>query len=138
MRRRDEHGQVTAFVAGLGMGLIALAGGIYDGGQVVDARMRALAEAEGAARAGAQAISVDVLRATGRIVLDPVGAHAKALDYLARFGHEANATVTVTDDRVKVDLEIAQPLDILRPLGPITVRGSGTARARVGVTEAGP
>jgi hypothetical protein len=127
---------VTLFVAGLGLGFFALLGAVWDGGQVRAAGTRALAEADGAARAAAQAISVDALRTDDRVVLDPGAAEAAALSFLSVFGHDQGVTVTVTGDRVVVTVQIAQPLDILVPLGPVTVTGRGEARARVGVTEA--
>ena len=57
MVARNDQGQVTVFVVGIFLALIAIAGLVFDGGNVVAAHRRADNEAQGAARAAAQRIS---------------------------------------------------------------------------------
>ena len=58
MRRRDETGSITPFVVIVSLALILLAALVVDGGRQLNARGRAVAYAQEAARAGAQAIDV--------------------------------------------------------------------------------
>jgi Flp pilus assembly protein TadG len=71
MRPRDERGSITAFVAVVATALVLVAGMAYDGGQVIAAHNAARNDAERAARAGAQQIDIDHLRATNEPILDP-------------------------------------------------------------------
>ncbi len=68
--RRDEGGQVTAFVTMFMVALVFVAGLVVDGGRLIAAKRRADNRAEQAARAGAQAVSIDVIRSSGAQVLD--------------------------------------------------------------------
>src|SRR3546814_2863091 len=60
----NERGSVTAFVVIMTSALLAMAGLVIDGGYALAAHRRAFNEAEAAARAGAQAVDLDTLRAT--------------------------------------------------------------------------
>src|SRR3954447_14244158 len=106
-RRRDERGQVTAMWAILALALLVLGGLVYDGGQILTARREANNLARQAARAGAQQLDENTVRA-GHPTLDPVSADAAARDYLARRG-VAPAIVTVTGSTVTVTVEMTQP-----------------------------
>ena len=136
--RRGERGQVTAFVVLLTSALLLLAGLVIDGGLVLAAKRRAASEAEAAARSGAQAINVRAYRVTGRLVLDQARARAAARAYLRAAGHPG--TVRVGADRVTVTVRATQRLQVLglAGLGPLTVTGTGTARAATGVEQAEP
>jgi Flp pilus assembly protein TadG len=58
MKRRDETGSITPFVVIVSLALILLAALVIDGGRQLNAKGRAVAYAQEAARAGAQAIDV--------------------------------------------------------------------------------
>jgi Flp pilus assembly protein TadG len=134
----EERGQVTAFVVMFTLVLLFVAGLVVDGGFMLAARERAINDAEGAARAGAQAIDLKQYRATGKVVLDPDTAKAAAQRHLALDG--ATGSVVVTGNTVTVDLQREQPLRILGLVlgsNTVTVTGHGTADAVRGVTAAG-
>lgn len=136
--RRDEVGQVTAFVVVFAAALLLFAGLVIDGGLVLAAQRRAINEAEAAARAGAQAVDIPAYRASGAFVLDPDQATAGSKAYLAQTGHDGE--VTVDGDRVVVTVRFRQPMQILgiAGLGSVTVTGRGEARAERGVARAEP
>lgn len=132
-RGAGEGGQVTAFVTVFTVALVFVVGLVLDGGLVLAAKRQAGNVAESAARAGAQAVSIDRLRSEGASELDPDEALARARSYLARVGHRG--TVTVSGDTVTATVEIDQPLQILGigGLGQVTVTGRGEARTVRGV-----
>lgn len=128
MRRRDERGSVTVFVVVFTVTLILVGGLATDGGTLLAARRAAINEAEGAARAGAQAVRSDLLRAGATVALDPVDARRRVVAYLGRSGHQG--IVEITGDTVRVEVSFTQPLAVLglAGLAPITVRGIGEAQ----------
>lgn len=132
MNRRDERGSITAFVAIVATALVLVAGMAYDGGQVIAAHNAARNDAERAARAGAQQIDLDHLRATNEPRLDPVAAEAAAVEYLERTG--ATGTATVSDASITVTVTRVQPMLIL-PGADRTIVVQETAAA---VDEAQP
>ncbi|GAA3831303.1 hypothetical protein GCM10022226_60440 [Sphaerisporangium flaviroseum] len=105
-----ERGSVAVFTVLFSVAVLILVGLLVDGGGAINARLRAADIAEQAARAGADSIDVDHLRATGKVrILDDgeactkagaiVGAHADASAVLAScaVGDGAqDVTVTVT------------------------------------------
>jgi hypothetical protein len=135
---RSERGSATAFVVVLTVALVAVAGLVFDGGLTLAAHRRAFNEAEAAARAGAQAIDLDALRAGRGVLVDRAEAERRVRDYLATSGHDA--IVHVDGAVVHVHVRFQQPTTILSSLGvgPLTVDGEGRARAVRGVTEGEP
>ncbi len=131
--RGDEAGTVTAFVVVFAFALVLLAGLVIDGGLTLAAKVRAIDEAQAAARAGAQAIDIPLFRSTGDIVLDPAAATQAAESYLAATGH--TGTVSVHGDEVTVTVSITQPMQVLSIAGlsHLTVKGTGSAVAEHGV-----
>lgn len=131
----NERGSVTVFVVVFTVALLMVGGLVIDGGYTLAAHRRAFNEAEAAARAGAQAIDIDVLRATGTVQLDPDAARTRAESYLASTGH--TGTVDVEGDVVHVRVTFEQPMVILSivGVGPLKIDGDGTARAVRGVVE---
>ncbi len=126
MSWRDERGSITAFVAVVATALVLVAGMAYDGGQVIAAHNAARNDAERAARAGAQQIDLDHLRATNEPRLDPAAAETAAIQYLERTG--ATGTATVSDASITVTVTRTQPMLILPgPDRVITVRETATA-----------
>ena len=134
----DERGAVTVFVVVFTTTLLLIAGLVIDGGYLLAARRQAINEAEAAARAGAQAISIDVLRADGPVTINAADAQRRALAYLAGSGHDA--TVDVSGDTVRVEVSFSKPLAILglAALGHVTVRGTGEAQGVQGLAQEGP
>jgi hypothetical protein len=103
-----------------------VAGMAYDGGQVLAAHASARSDAAKAARAGAQEIDLEVLRATGEVALNPAAAEASALAYLEDAG--AVGTANVEGDAVTVTVTLVQPMRIL-PLPDRTVSATEEASA---------
>jgi len=131
---RDERGVVTVFVLVLSVALILAAGLVIDGGDLLAARREAIAAADSAARAGAQALDAQALNTSGATQLDPAQADAAAQDALRAGGYQGSVAVTGT--RITVTVHINQPLYVLglAGLGSKTVTGASTARAVRGVT----
>ena len=132
-RAADERGQLTLFVVFATVALVILAGLVVDGGYVLAARRRAIDHANGAARAGAEALATSAYRTDGDVVVDPDAAVGAAQGYLAAAGHAG--TVEVHGDRVTVSLRFDQPMTLLRIAGmdAVTVSGRGEARSVRGI-----
>ena len=133
--RRDEAGMITMYAAIISVGLLVLCGLVIDGGYVLAGRRRAIDEANGAARAGAEALSLADYRAGGDVTLDPGRAEAAAQDFLAATGH--GGTVSVNGDQVTVRTSFGQQTALLGIIGirSVTVSGRGQARAVRGITS---
>lgn len=127
----DDGGSATLFVVMLAAALMAMAGLVIDGGYALAARQEAGATAEQAARAGADAIATDTLRAGGPIQIDPAAAVAAAQEYLATTGH--TGTAAVVDNAVTVTVRITRPTAVLSAIGIDTVSSTATATAE-GIT----
>jgi len=127
-----EAGMVTAFVVIFTLAILAMAGLVTDGGLALAAKVRAVDDAQAAARAGAQAIDIPLYRQTGQITLDTSQAIADAQGFLAAAGK--HGTVTVTGETVTVTVTITQPTQILSIVGVerLTATGSGSATAQQG------
>ena len=123
---------VTAFVVIFTLALLAMAGLVFDGGLALSAKVRAIDDAQAAARAGAQAIDIPLYRQSGQITLDSAQAVADAQGFLAAAGE--HGTVTVTGETVDVTVTITQPTQILSVVGVdrLTVTGAGSATAEQG------
>ena len=133
LHRHDEGGQVTLLVTLLMIGLLVFGGLVVDGGYVLAARRRAIDEANGAARAGAEALATSTYRSSGELSLDPDAAAAAAQDFLSAAGHAGN--VAVDGREVTVTVSFDQPMSLLRIIGieQVTVDGRGQARSVRGV-----
>jgi uncharacterized membrane protein len=133
----DERGMVTAFVVLITLALVLFIGLVLDGGYTLAARREAIDEADGAARAAAQAINLRT-RASGRAVLDPGQAQAAVDSFLSPTGHRGLASAS--GDTVTVTVSFSQRLYILGAGGlfSVTVSGRGTAQAVSGIEGASP
>lgn len=138
MRGPEEHGQLSAFVALLVVPMVAVTGLVADGVGTLAAHEQAVSSAFEAARAGAQAVDIEALRASGQVVLDPSAAREQALTYLSAVGR--TGSVSVVGDTVTVTVTVRHHLSVLSAIGigPVTVRGRASATATVGLTGAGP
>lgn len=130
--RDSDRGSVSALVAVVAVGLVMVAGLAYDGGQIVTAQATARDLAANAARAGAQEVDLDEVRASGQAVLHPDRATTAALDYLATTGY--TSTITVDGPTITVSVHVTQPMRIL-PLPDRTVTATDTATAVTGTQE---
>ena len=126
-RPSDEAGVVTVFVVALMAVFVALGGLVVDGGMLLDARRRAVNEAEAAARAGAQALAPEALRSGGSDVA-VAGAESAVRRYVAVTGHDARAAVAA--DVVEVTVSFRQPLVVLGAFGLVSPVVHGTARVQ--------
>ena len=131
-RCRGEDGIFTLFTALIAAAFLILAGLAVDGGYVLAARRRAIDEANGAARAGAEASAPSAYRTSGDLVLDPDAA-AAAQGFLAATGHRGS--VSVDGNQVLVTLDFDQPMSLLRIIGidSVNVQGRGQARSVRGI-----
>jgi hypothetical protein len=120
---------VTAFVVVLTAGLLLLGGLVLDGGLALAGKVRAIDEAQEAARAGAQQIDLAVYRGQNRVVLDPARAVAAAQRYLAGTGD--TGTISVAGDNVTVTVTHRQPTQLLRLAGVNSLRVTGHANVRL-------
>lgn len=134
VRLGTEGGSVSIFLVGLATALLMMAGLLYDGGQILAARREAFALADNAARAGAQAVDLDLIRSGGPARLAPIAAEIAARGYLERAGHQG--TVVVGADRVDVTVSTTVELHMLQMVGlkSRTVTGTGEARIVRGIT----
>jgi Flp pilus assembly protein TadG len=120
---------VSTFLAVIALALLMAGGLALDGGRKVAALREATHIADNAARAAAQAVDLDTLRAGHGVRLIPDDAAAAANRYLASVGH--TGTVTVDGDTATVTVTLTvQPR--LLPTGAMTVTATETATA---VTE---
>ena len=111
--KRSEAGSITLWLAITAVALFAAAGLVLDGGEAMGAKTRAVADAYGAARAGADSLDQAGLATGAAPSPDP-----------------AAAAVAVTAGQVSVTVRISQRTKILGVVGvgSITVTGHGTAR----------
>ena len=118
-------------------GFMAIAGLVDDGGRALSARVRAMDEAQAAARAGAQQINLVLLRENGSVELDQPAATKAAYQYLAAVGD--GGTVDVSGNSVLVTVRLSVPTQILGAFGvsTLTVSAEGDATAEQGVIKTG-
>lgn len=135
---RADEGRVTAFVVVLMTGILALAGLGLDGGLALAAKVRAVGQAESAARAGAQAIDLAAYRATGRLVLVPDVAVAAARTQLAAAGAEGEVSLRDGGVVVRVTATHVPRLLGLAGITELTVSGEARAAPQGGVGAADP
>ena len=136
--RDDQDGRVTAFVVVIVTALILFAGLVLDGGLALAAKVRALGEAQEAARAGAQKIDLVAYRTSGTLRLAPQQASAAAQSYLAAAGH--TGSVSIAGNTITVTVTISQPTELLDliGIGSITVTATGQAQPQRGIDGVEP
>lgn len=132
--REDQNGKVTAFVVILVTAVLMFSGLVLDGGLALAAKVRAIGEAQEAARSGAQEIDLAAYRADGTLHLMPEQASTAARNYLAAAGH--TGTVSIVGNTVNVSVSIHQHTQLLGliGIGSITVTGTGEAQPQRGIT----
>ncbi len=146
MRARDERGSITPFVVIVSLALLMLAALVVDGGRQLNAKGRALAYAQEAARAGAQAIDVN----TDRLDLDQDVALRAARQYCAEAMANdpqlvlCDPSIQAVNDRggtyhgVRVEARVQLDAILLGIIGRHELRSSGQALATPvsGISEA--
>lgn len=134
---RDD-GQIAPFLVILTAVFVMFAGLLLDGGLALAAKVRAIGEAQEAARAGAQALDLTAYRTSGTVRLAPDQARTLAQTYLA--ATPDTGTVTVTATTVTVTVTARQDTHLLGLLGLdiLTVTATGTAHPARGITAPEP
>jgi hypothetical protein len=122
----SDRGVVTAFVLGLVLAFVVLAGLAVDSGRLVAAHVTAGDHAENAARAGAQ--EVTLVRLGWRLV-DPRRATATARAYLD--AHGLDGDVSADFRGVTVTVRVRQATTLLRLVGIQEREVSSTRTARL-------
>lgn len=134
--RTDDRGSATAFVVGLVVALLVVAGLVSDAGRAVNARVAAVDDAEQAARVAANQVAEGGLRDGTRAQIDPVEATSEALDFLAARGYApSRVSVSADTDAVTVTVGTEVPTTLLQLvlIDSFTVQGTATARAATGI-----
>jgi hypothetical protein len=134
---RADRGALAPAITVIALFLMLLAGLVADSARIVDARSRAGAYAEEAARAGAQRIDLN----SERVRLDTSAAVAAVQRYCAAAGAGEPrlvecATVAASSTRIEVRARIDVPMSVLGIIGiaSIGVTGTGSATSQQGVT----
>jgi Flp pilus assembly protein TadG len=129
-----EGGSIVAFVAVLALALLVLLGLVVDGGRAAAAKDAAQADAEQAARFGADQLSVSAARA-GEITLDTQASTTAALKFLKTAG--LVGSVEVSGLAVTVHIETLEPTVFLGVIGIRGIQVNATASASLvhGVTR---
>lgn len=126
-RPRGERGSAALFVAVIAVAVLAALGLVIDGGYALADRQAASDAAEQAARAAADALSANSLRAGGPARIDPPAARAAAHHILTELGR--TGTVTITGNQVTVTVTISRRTTILSAVGVPRLRVTGSATA---------
>ena len=132
--RDDQHGQVTAYVVITTVAALLFGGIALDGGLALAAKVRAVGQAQEAARAGAQEIDLAAYRADGTLRLASNRAATAARNHLAASHH--TGLVSVTGNTVTVTVTINQRTQLLGlvAVDTITVTGRGEAQPQRGIS----
>jgi len=138
---RGDAGAAAVILVVLAPVLFALAGLVLDGGRAIAARQQAADLAEQAARAGAGALDVTTLRATGQDTINPAAARAAGCRYVSVSQPGAGCTVTVSGEQVTVTVSLTTPTVLLGLIGINTFHSTGWASAQavtgIGTPEGG-
>ncbi|MFC4054029.1 TadE/TadG family type IV pilus assembly protein [Actinomadura syzygii] len=134
--RGRDRGTIALYTVLFTPIVFLLAGLLVDGGLAIHARQRAADMAEQAARAGANQIDAERLRATGKPVLDPGRARAAACDLLAAYRDQVTASNCDADEQeVAVSVQITvrpQLLGIIPGFSEFRLTSGATARPVTG------
>ncbi len=128
-----DAGNASIILVLIAPAIFGVAGLVVDGGRALNARQLAADQAEQAARAAADAVDVDAIRAGTGFVIDPLVARHAAERYLAAAG--GTGSVAVGQGFVTVTVTATTPTAFLAVAGinHISVTGTATARPARGV-----
>ena len=134
-RLDDERGVVSVIVVLLAGAMFAVAGLVWDGGRAITARQHAADLAEQAARAGANDLDVNAVRASGSDVIDAPRAIADACRYVQVAAPGSGCSASATGSGVTVHVTTHTPTVLLGIVGlsSLTTHGYATASAVRGV-----
>ena len=137
LRKRmvGDEGMVSAFLLAAMIGLFAVVGLGLDPGEAYATKIKAIGQAEEAARAGAQQLDLTTYRNTGVLQLDPVAAEQAAQRFLTAEGQTGTATATATRITVTITTSYRTQLWHLAGIDTITVHATGTATPQRGITQ---
>ncbi len=135
-RVAGDEGMVSAFLLATMIGLFAVAGLGLDPGEAYAAKIKAIGQAEEAARAGAQQLDLTTYRTTGTLQLDPAAAEQAAQRFLTAQHLAGTGTVTATTTRMSVTITTGYRTQLWQLAGvdTITVHATGTAVPQRGIT----
>lgn len=134
-RMSGDEGMVSAFLLAAMIGLFAVIGLGLDPGEAYAAKIKAIGQAEEAARAGAQQLDLTTYRATGTLQLDPTAAEQAAQRFLTAEGQTGTVTATTTRVTVTITTDYRTQLWHLAGIDTITVHATGTATPQRGITQ---
>ncbi|MDQ2845103.1 MAG: hypothetical protein M3Y77_01835 [Actinomycetota bacterium] len=134
-RMSGDEGMVSAFLLAAMIGLFAVVGLGLDPGEAYATKIKAIGQAEEAARAGAQQLDLTTYRTTGVLQLDPVAAEQAAQRFLTAEGQTGTATATTTRVTVTITTGYRTQLWHLAGIDTITVHATGTATPQRGITR---
>lgn len=129
LRADPDRGSITAYLLIMTVALVVLAGLVLDGGAALTAHGTAADTAQQAARAGADALDEQSLRATtpAGLTTNPAAAREAAAAVLA--AADVTGDITVTGTTVTVTARATKPTAILAIVGIDQVGGTATATA---------
>ncbi|MDT0263774.1 hypothetical protein [Jatrophihabitans lederbergiae] len=129
-----DEGMVSAFLLATMIGLFAVVGLGLDPGEAYAAKIKAIGQAEEAARAGAQQLDLLTYRATGMLELHPAAAEQAAQRFLT--AQHLAGTVTATTTRVTVTITTGYRTQLWQLAGvdTIAVHATGSAVPQRGIT----
>lgn len=129
-----DEGMVSAFLLAAMIGLFTVVGLGLDPGEAYATKIKAIGQAEEAARAGAQQLDLTTYRNTGVVQLDPVAAEQAAQRFLTAEGQIGTATATTTRVTVTITTGYRTQFWHLAGIDTITVHATGTATPQRGIT----
>lgn len=136
---RSERGTVSAMVVVLAVFLMIMAGLVVDGGTALNARQRAIDDAEQAARVAANQIDEAQLRSAGVVVVTWPAAADAAAAYLQDRGYAAAEIDVSPGDGGSVVVTVSDTIETrllsLAFIPSFTVTGRATARPAVGIDQ---
>ena len=129
IRHDPDRGSITAYLLIMTVALVVLAGLVLDGGAALTAHGTAADTAQQAARAGADALDEQSLRAgtPAGLTTNPAAAREAAVAVLA--AADVTGDITVTGTAVTVTARATTPTAILAIVGINQVGGTATATA---------
>lgn len=133
-----DAGMISAFVLAAMIGLMTVVGLGLDPGEAYAAKIRAIGQAEAAARAGAQQINLTIYRTAGTLQLDPTAARQAAQQYLAAEGITGTAVATTARVTVTITTTYRTQLWQLVGIDTIGVHATGSALPQLGITGPEP
>jgi len=132
-RVRSDRGSATVWMVMGTVIVLSVCGLVFDGGLMISAKQQATGEAEAAARAGAQGVSLGAVYTTGPQRVDPVAAANQANSFIAHNGWTGSASADAQS--VTVTITRTQHLTFLTMfgLGTRTITATATAQPAHGL-----